>query len=168
MLTRSVSLHTAFTEVECFRVIEELLALDAVSDKPIALVISSPGGLVYMVQNIIDVINHMRSPVYTFAAGISASAGAFLLTQGAAGHRYAFEHAQIMIHQHRGGSYTEKFSTEENDGMRSMLARCLAERSTVPEHDEGYFLIQIERDMFLTAEEALAEGLIDHVIYRED
>ncbi len=147
-------------------VVAQLLYLEAQDpEKDIHLYINSPGGSVSAGMAIYDTMNYIKCDVSTICIGMAASMGAFLLSAGAKGKRIALPHSEIMIHQPLGGMKGQasdiKIHSDHILRTRDTLNKILAENT-------GKDLSQIEkdtdRDNFLTAEEALAYGLIDKVI----
>ena len=147
--------------------VAQMLYLDSEdSSKPIYLYINSPGGSVTAGLAIYDTIQYVKSEVVTICVGLAASMGAFLLAAGTKGKRVALPHSRIMIHQPLGGTSRRQASDIEIEAreilrMKDMLNHSLAEMS-------GQTFEKIEkdtdRDYFLSAEEAMAYGLIDRVI----
>ena len=147
--------------------VAQMLYLDSEdSSKPIYLYINSPGGSVTAGLAIYDTIQYVKSEVVTICVGLAASMGAFLLAAGTKGKRVALPHSQIMIHQPLGGTSRRQASDIEIEAreilrMKDMLNHSLADMS-------GQTFEKIEkdtdRDYFLSAEEAMAYGLIDRVI----
>ena len=147
-------------------VVAQLLYLEAQDpDKDISLYINSPGGSVSAGMAIFDTMNYIKCDVSTICIGMAASMGAFLLAAGAKGKRIALPHSEIMIHQPLGGMQGQasdiKIHSDHILRTRDTLNRILSERTGKPldviEKDT-------DRDNFLTAEEALAYGLIDKVL----
>ncbi len=147
-------------------VVAQLLYLEAQDpEKDIHLYINSPGGSVSAGMAIYDTMNYIKCDVSTICIGMAASMGAFLLSAGAKGKRIALPHSEIMIHQPLGGMQGQasdiKIHSDHILRTRETLNKILAENT-------GKDLAQIEkdtdRDNFLTANEALAYGLIDKVI----
>jgi ATP-dependent Clp protease protease subunit len=147
-------------------IIAQLLFLDADNpERDIYLYINSPGGIVSSGMAIYDTMQFLRAPVNTICMGMAASMAAFLLTAGTKGRRSALPHARIMIHQPSGGAQGTAADIEiqarEILYLRSKLNE-LYSRHT------GKTIDQIEKDMdrdrFMSAEEAVEYGLIDKVI----
>ncbi len=147
-------------------VVAQLLYLDAIdSEKDINLYINSPGGSITAGMAIYDTMNFIKSDVSTICVGMAASMGAFLLTAGAKGKRYALPNSEIMIHQPLGGFQGQatdiKIHADRIIKMKKKLNGILAEAT-------GQSLETIEkdteRDNFMSAEEALKYGLIDKII----
>jgi ATP-dependent Clp protease protease subunit len=147
-------------------IIAELLYLEAEDpERDISLYINSPGGLAYAGMAIYDVIQHIRPDVSTVCVGMGMSAAAMVLCGGAPGKRLALPSAKIMIHQ--GSAGTRGAPRDMEIQMREVLAitRRLAE---VIAHHSGRPVEQVEKDLdrdyFMTAEEAMEYGLIDDII----
>jgi ATP-dependent Clp protease protease subunit len=134
-------------------------------DKDISLYINSPGGSVSAGLAIYDTMNFIKCDVSTICVGMAASMGAFLLSSGAKGKRFALPNSEIMIHQPLGGMQGQasdiKIHADHILKTREKLNKIMAENSGKPleiiERDT-------ERDNFMSAEEAAAYGLIDRVI----
>ena len=135
--------------------------------KDICLYINSPGGSVSAGLAIYDTMNYIKCDVSTICIGMAASMGAFLLSSGAKGKRYALPNSEIMIHQPLGGAQGQasdiKIQAEHILRTKAKLNRILSENT-------GNDLMTIERDTdrdnYLSAEEARAYGLIDKVFVR--
>ena len=147
-------------------VVAQLLFLEAEDpDKDICIYINSPGGSVTAGMAIYDTMQYIKPDVSTICVGMAASMGAFLLSSGAKGKRYALPNAEIMIHQPLGGVNGQaediKIHAEWILKTREKLNRILAANSRQP-------LEKVERDTdrdhFMSADEACAYGLIDQVI----
>ena len=147
-------------------VVAQLLFLEAEDpEKDICIYINSPGGSVTAGMAIYDTMKYIKPDVSTICVGMAASMGAFLLSSGAKGKRYALPNAEIMIHQPLGGVNGQaediKIHAEWILKTREKLNRILAANSGQP-------LEKVERDTdrdhFMSAEEACAYGLIDQVI----
>jgi ATP-dependent Clp protease protease subunit len=147
-------------------IVAQLLFLESENpDKDVSLYINSPGGSVYAGMAIYDTMQFIKPEVSTLCTGMAASMGAFLLTAGAPGKRFALPNARIMIHQPSGGSQGTAADIEiqarEVLFLRERLNRIMAERS-------GQSLEQIhrdsDRDNYMSAEQARAYGLIDQVL----
>jgi ATP-dependent Clp protease protease subunit len=148
------------------RICAELILLAAEDAKrDISLYINSPGGSVYAGMAIYDVMQYVPNDVATFAMGMAASMGQFLLCAGAAGKRYAMPHAAILMHQPHGGIGGTATDIRIQAEQSLFLKRVLAERIAM---HTGRPVEQIEedsdRDRWFTAEEARDYGLVDHVV----
>jgi ATP-dependent Clp protease protease subunit len=146
--------------------VAEILYLDSVDPgKDIALYINSPGGLAYAGMAIYDVMQHVRSEVSKVCVGMGMSAAAMVLCGGAPGKRFALPSAKIMIHQGtagaRGAPSDMAIHLKEVMSITKRMAQIIS-------HHSGRPLDQVEkdidRDYFMTAEEALEYGIIDEVI----
>ncbi len=146
-------------------VIAQLIYLESKDPgKPVNMYINSPGGSVSAGLAIYDTMNYIRSDVCTICIGMAASMGAFLLSSGAKGKRFALPNSEIMIHQPLGGAQGQasdvKIHAEHILKTRDKLNAILA-------HNTGKTIEEIardtDRDNFLSAEEALSYGLIDKI-----
>ena len=133
--------------------------------KDINLYINSPGGSVSAGMAIYDTMNYIKCDVSTICIGLAASMGAFLLSSGAKGKRYALPNSEIMIHQPLGGAKGQatdiKIQADLILRTRDNLNRILAENTGRPIEEIAR---DTERDNFMTAAEAADYGLIDKVI----
>ena len=131
----------------------------------ISLYINSPGGSVYDGMAIYDTMNFIAPDVATYGIGLQASMGAFLLSSGAKGKRFALPHAKVMIHQLSSGTRGKVTDMEidlrESLGVKEMLAKILAKNT-------GQKLAKVktdmERDYWMSPEEAKSYGLVDEVL----
>ena len=146
-------------------VIAQLLYLDSLNNEEISLYINSPGGSVTSGMAIYDTMNFVKSDVSTICLGMAASMGAFLLSSGKKGKRYALPNSEIMIHQPLGGAKGQateiKIAAEQILKTKEKLNKILSDRTGQP--------IEVinrdtERDHYMTAQEALEYGLIDGIM----
>ena len=147
-------------------VIAQLLFLQSESDKEdIQLYVNSPGGLVTAALAIYDTMNHVKPDVSTVCVGQAASGAAWLLAGGKKGKRFALPNSRVMIHQPMGGVEGQatdiKIHAEEIIKTRERLNEILAKLTGKPKKQ---IELDVERDRFLTAKEALEYGIIDKVI----
>ena len=151
-------------------VVAQLLYLEAQDpDKDIYLYINSPGGSITAGMAIYDTMNYIKCDVSTICVGMAASMGAFLLSSGAKGKRMALPNAEVMIHQPLGGMQGQatdiKIHADRIIKIKEKLNRLLSEQTGKPlktiEKDT-------ERDNFMSADEAMAYGLIDKVITKKE
>jgi len=151
-------------------IVAQLLFLEAEDpEKDIYFYINSPGGVVTAGMAIFDTMNYIRPDVATICIGQAASMGAFLLSSGTKGKRYALPHARIMIHQPLGGAQGQAsdiaIQAEEILRMKKELNQIMADNT-------GQSIKKVEkdtdRDNFLSAKEAHEYGLIDEVLVKND
>lgn len=146
-------------------VVAQLLFLNSEDPKKdISIYINSPGGGVTSTLAMIDTMHHIQPDVSTVCVGLAASGGALLLSQGAKGKRFALPNAEVMIHQPLGGAQgqasdieiTAKHILATRDRLNKMLAKATGKPLSQIEKD-------VDRDFFMTAEEAKKYGIIDTV-----
>ena len=147
-------------------IVAQLLFLEAEDpDKDIQLYINSPGGSVTAGMAIYDTMNFVKCDVSTICMGMAASMGAFLLSGGAKGKRYALPNAEIMIHQPLGGAQGQateiEIAAKHILKTKEKLNKILADNCNKPLEE---IALDTDRDNWMTAEEAKAYGLIDDVI----
>lgn len=147
-------------------VVAQLLHLNSEDDKkPITLFLNTPGGEIDAGLAILDTMNFIKAPVHTVGFGIVASMGAILITGGEKGHRTALPNTRIMIHQPSGGTRGTasdiSIQAEEILKMKKKLNEYLSERTGKP---VDQVVKDAERDYYMSAEEAVAYGLIDSVV----
>lgn len=163
---RIILLTEEINEATTSIIISELLYLHAQDNKaPITLYINSPGGSVYCGLAIYDIMNKISCPVITIGLGLCASMGAFLLSSGTKGKRYALENAEIMIHQPLGDS---KGQVSDIEIMTKRYVYLKTKLNNILAKNTGQSIKKIaadtDRDYFLNAEDAKEYGLIDEVI----
>ncbi len=163
---RIIFLGEEVSDVSANIIVAELLFLESEDpNKDIHLYINSPGGSVSAGWAIYDTMRYIKCDVSTTCIGMAASMGAFLLAGGTKGKRYALPNSRIMIHQPSGGAQGQasdiKIQAEQIIETRRRLNQYLAENTGQPieviERDT-------ERDHWMSAEEALAYGLVDQVV----
>ena len=149
-------------------IVAQLLLLDSENpEKDIMIYINSPGGVITSGMAIYDTMMHIRCDISTICIGEACSMGAFLLNAGTAGKRIALPHARVMIHQPSGGA-----RGQATDIMieAAEIARIKKEMNELMAKHSGQSLERIEkdveRDYFLSAEEAKDYGLVDKVLYK--
>lgn len=149
-------------------VVAQLLFLESEDpDKDINIYINSPGGVITAGLAIYDTMMYIKPDVSTICVGMAASMAAFLLSAGTKGKRYVLPNAEVMIHQPSGGASGQaediKIAAEHILKIREKMNRILAENT-------GQSLEKIaedtDRDNYLTAEEAVAYGLVDKVVVK--
>ena len=167
---RIVMLADEVNDATATIVVAQMLFLEAQDpDKDIYFYINSPGGSVSAGLSIYDTMNYIKCDVVTICMGMAASMGAFLLSSGAKGKRFALPNAEVMIHQPLGGARGQasdiKIVADHIIRTREKLNRILSEQT-------GQSIETIERDTdrdnYLSADEACAYGLIDKVISKKE
>lgn len=164
---RIIFITGEITDQTADSVVAQLIFLEAKdADKDISIYINSPGGSVSAGLAIYDTMNYVKCDINTICVGMAASMGAFLLSSGTKGKRFALPNSEIMIHQPLGGA-----SGQATDVMirakllqdtKERLTRILSENTGKP-YEQVYS--DTDRDNFMTAEEALEYGLIDKIYY---
>ena len=167
---RIIFLGEEVTDVSASIIVAQLLFLEAEDpNKDISLYINSPGGSVTAGMAIYDTMNFIKCDVSTICIGMAASMGAFLLAGGAKGKRLALPNAEIMIHQPSGGAKgqaTDIQITAENILKTKKKLNEILAANTGKTYEQ--VAADTERDYYMSAEEALAYGLIDGVITKRD
>ena len=163
---RIIFLADEVNDITASLVVAQMLFLESQDpDKDIFFYINSPGGSVTAGMAIYDTMKFIKCDVSTICIGMAASMGAFLLSSGTKGKRLALPHSEVMIHQPLGGARGQasdiQIQAEQILKTKAMLNRILAENTGKPleiiERDT-------DRDNYMTAEEAMAYGLVDKVI----
>ncbi|NBD73614.1 ATP-dependent Clp endopeptidase proteolytic subunit ClpP [Patescibacteria group bacterium] len=147
-------------------VVAQLLFLQSEdADKDISLYINSPGGAVSAGLAIADTMRHVKPAVATYGVGIAASMGAFLLSCGEKGKRFMLPNAEVMIHQPMGGAEGQATDIDITArhilALRDRLNKMLAENTG---QDLKKIEKDVERDFFMTAEDAKKYGIVDNVL----
>ncbi len=163
---RIVFLADEVNDVTANLVVAQLLFLESVDpDKDISLYINSPGGSITAGMAIYDTMNYIKCDVSTICVGMAASMGAFLLSAGAKGKRYALPNSEVMIHQPLGGFQGQatdiKIHAQRILDIKDKLNQILSENTGKP---LDVIKADTERDNFMTAQQAKEYGLIDQVI----
>ena len=163
---RVIFLSDEVNDATASLVVAQMLYLEAQDpDKDIAFYINSPGGSVTAGMAIYDTMQYIKCDVSTICIGMAASMGAFLLSSGAKGKRFALPNSEIMIHQPLGGARGQasdiKIQADLILRTRDTLNRILAENTG---KDVEQIAKDTDRDNFMTAEQALAYGLVDKVL----
>ena len=150
-------------------VVAQLLYLDSLSHEDISLYINSPGGSVSAGMAIYDTMNFIKSDVSTICIGMAASMGAFLLSSGEKGKRYALPNSEIMIHQPLGGvegQATEiKIVAEHILKLKDKLNRILSENTN---QSLDKIELDTDRDFYMGSSDALEYGLIDKIVEKKN
>ena len=147
-------------------VVAQLLYLEGQDpDKDISLYINSPGGSITAGMAIYDTMNYIKCDVSTICVGMAASMGAFLLSSGAKGKRFALPNSEIMIHQPLGGMQGQasdiKIHADRIIAIKERLNKILSEQTGQP---IDVITRDTDRDNFMTAQQAMEYGLIDNVL----
>ena len=167
---RIIFLGEEVNDVTARLVVAQLLYLEAQDpDKDIQFYINSPGGSVTAGMAIYDTMQYVKCDVSTICIGMAASMGAFLLSSGTKGKRYALPNAEIMIHQPSAGTQGQvtdmAIAIRNGQRIKERLNRILAKNT-------GHTIQEIERDTdrdnWMFPDEALEYGIIDHIIQEDD
>lgn len=147
-------------------IIAQLLYLESEDPKKeISMYVNSPGGSVTSTLAIVDTMNHVRPDVSTFCVGMAASGGAWILSAGAKGKRFALPNAEMMIHQPLGGTEGQAsdiaISAEHILRTKKNLIKIMAKNTGKP---EAKIEKDLDRDFYMSAEEAKKYGIIDKII----
>lgn len=162
---RRIALHEEITSQSSLRVIDQLLGYNTESHLPIHLMINCPGGCVVAGFAIVDVIEHIEAPVFSYAIGMVASMAMAVLVSGARNHRYALPRARLMVHQMHCASsgklddLTATFAHQRK--LASDYEALLAANTGMP---LKCLRRAIRKESYLTAQQGLAMGMIDHVL----
>ena len=163
---RIIMLSGEVNDAVASSVVAQLLFLEAQDpDKDIYFYINSPGGVITSGLSMFDTMNYIKPDIVTICIGQAASMGAFLLSSGTKGKRYALPNARIMIHQPSGGAQGQstdiQIQAQEiqrlKDTLNTILAKQTGKTAKRLEKDT-------ERDNFMSSQEALEYGLIDKVL----
>lgn len=163
---RIILLGSPVTDEVANLVVAQLLFLEAEDpEKDIHLYINSPGGSITAGMAIFDAMQYVKPDVSTICVGLAASMGAFLLSAGTKGKRFALPNSEVMIHQPLGGAQGQASDIEirakrilrTRDRLNKLLSEFTGQPLEKIEQDT-------DRDFFMSAEEALEYGLIDHVM----
>ncbi|MBE6746319.1 MAG: ATP-dependent Clp endopeptidase proteolytic subunit ClpP [Ruminococcaceae bacterium] len=165
---RIIVLSDEVNDATASLVVAQLLYLESQdSEKDISFYINSPGGSVTAGMAIYDTMQYIKCDVSTICMGMAASMGAFLLSSGAKGKRFALPNSEIMIHQPSGGAKGQateiQIVAEHILRTKAKLNKILAENTGKPIETIAQ---DTERDNFMTADEALEYGLVDKILYK--
>jgi len=166
---RIIVLSDEVNDVTASLVVSQLLFLEQDDpDKDIQLYINSPGGIVHAGMAIFDTMRYVKPDVQTICVGLAASMGAVLLGAGAKGKRYALPNSEMMIHQPSGGARGQasdvKIQAEQMLKTRDRLNRILSEITGQP---LAVIEKDVDRDYYMSPDEAKAYGLIDEIMSRK-
>lgn len=170
MLDRIIFMGTEVNDTVANLLIAQMLFLESSDpEKPIHFYINSPGGSVYAGLGIYDVMKFVKCEVYTYCIGMAASMGAFLLSAGTKGKRFALPNARIMIHQPLGGARGQatdiEIQAKEILHLKKRLNEMLSEHTGKP-YDQ--VAKDTDRDNYMSAEEAMKYGIVDKVVTRHE
>ncbi len=165
---RIIVLSDEVNDATASLVVAQLLFLEGQdSEKDISLYINSPGGSVSAGLAIYDTMQYIKCDVSTICMGMAASMGAFLLSSGAKGKRFALPNSEIMIHQPLGGTKGQasdiQIEAEHIIKIKNNLNRILAENTG---KSVETIAVDTDRNNWMSAEEAAAYGLVDKVLYK--
>lgn len=162
---RIIIISGEIEDINSNTIVAQLLYLDSLNHDDISIYINSPGGSVTAGMAIYDTMNFVKSDVSTICIGMAASMGAFLLSSGKKGKRFALPNSEVMIHQPLGGAQGQateiKIAAERILKLRDKLNKILSENTS---KDFKTIEIDTERDYFLSAKEALDYGIIDKIL----
>lgn len=163
---RIILINDEITDTLSSLIVSEIIYLNATSQtEPITIYINSPGGSIYAGLAIYDIMKKVEAPIVTIGIGLCASMGAFLLSAGDKGKRYALENAEIMIHQPLGGSQGQvsdiEIMTKRYLYLKDKLNSLLAKHTN---QDVKKIAKDTDRDYFMSSFEAKEYGLIDEVL----
>ena len=165
---RIIILCGEINDVTANSVVAQLLYLDSINHNDISIYINSPGGSITAGMAIYDTMNFIKSDVSTICVGLAASMGAFLLSSGCKGKRYALPNCEVMIHQPLGGvqgQATEiKIVAEHIIKIRNKMNNILALNTG---QDIKKIEEDTERDNYLESKDALEYGIIDKIIEKD-
>ena len=166
---RIIFLSDEVNDTTASLVIAQLLFLDSVDkEKDISFYINSPGGSISAGLAIYDTMNMVHADVATFCIGMAASMGAFLLAGGAKGKRFILPNAEVMIHQPLGGAQGQasdiKIQAEHMMKTKERMNRLLSQNTG---KDLATIERDTERDNWMSAEEAVAYGLVDQIVSKQ-
>ena len=165
---RIIVLSEDVNDTSASLVVAQLLYLEGQDpDKDISLYINSPGGSISAGMAIHDTMQYIKCDVSTICLGMAASMGAFLLSSGAKGKRFALPNSEIMIHQPSGGAQGQateiEITAKQILKIRERLNKILADNTGKP---IDIIAKDTERDNFMSADEALDYGLVDKILYK--
>lgn len=168
LIDRIIFLGTQVNDVVANLLIAQMLFLEQSDpNAPIHFYINSPGGSVYAGLGIYDIMQHIQCPVHTYCTGLAASMGSLLLTAGEKGCRSVLPHSRIMIHQPLGGASGQcsdiQIQAKEISDLKEQLNQIYID------HNSGDMTMDqivglTDRDNYLSGQDAIELGLIDHVI----
>jgi ATP-dependent Clp protease protease subunit len=163
--TRTIFLRGEITDESAMDIVQQLLYLDSAGPEDVLMYINSPGGSVTAGFAIYDTMKNMKCSVVTIGCGMTASMGAFILSSGTKGKRYAQKHCGIMLHQVIGGAYGQasdvEIAVQNIKRIKTSINEILAENTGRSIDD---IIRDTDRDYHMSANEAKEYGLIDDII----
>ena len=167
---RIIFLGDEVNDVTASLIVAQLLFLESEDpDKDISFYINSPGGSITAGMAIFDTMQYIKPDVSTICVGMAASMGAFLLSSGAKGKRFALPNSEIMIHQPLGGMQGQasdiKIHADHIIRIKERMNRILSEQTGQPIE---VITRDTDRDNFMTAQQAMEYGLVDNVLDRRE
>lgn len=165
---RVIMLNGPVEEINCNLIVAQMLFLESENpEKDITLYINSPGGIITDGMSVYDTMQYIKCDVATVVMGQACSMGSFLAQAGAPGKRFVLPHSRTMIHQPSGGARGMasdiEISYKEIMKMKEMLTALYVKHNTAGKTYDD-FQRDMDRDFFMSAEEAVAYGLADKVI----
>lgn len=164
---RKIFLWGQVDEQSSKRVVEELVYLEALQPgAPIHMYINCPGGMVTAGFAMYDMMQVVTSPVYTYCIGFAASMGSIILSGGEKGHRYMYNHAEVMIHQPAIGGFQANSADIEINARHIMRTKELSAEILAANcgQTKQKVLKDFDRDYWMNARESLAYGIVDKLI----
>ncbi len=167
---RIVFIDGEITDTSANLIVAQILFLESENpDKDISVYINSPGGSVTAGLAIYDTMQYVKCPIQTICMGQAASMGAFLLAGGTKGKRYALPSSRVMIHQPWGGVEGQEsdisIQAKEIGRLKELTVKHFAEHTG---KSEDQVRADMERDFYMTAQDALSYGIIDSVMERRN
>ncbi|MDD3831914.1 MAG: ATP-dependent Clp endopeptidase proteolytic subunit ClpP [Clostridia bacterium] len=162
---RIIFLSGTITDEVANTVVAQLIYLEGKNpDKDISIYINSPGGVITAGMAIYDTMNYVKCDVSTICVGMAASMGAFLLSSGTKGKRYALPNSEVMIHQPLGGAQGQasdiEIQAQQILKAKDKINKILADNTNQP---IAKIRIDTDRDFYMSAKEALDYGLVDKI-----
>ncbi|KAL1841010.1 hypothetical protein VTJ49DRAFT_7526 [Mycothermus thermophilus] len=174
---RIVCLNGPIDDTVSASIVSQLLWLESDNpDKPITMYINSPGGVITDGLAIYDTMTYIKSPVSTVCVGSAASMAAILLLGGEPGKRYSLPHSTIMVHQPLGGTHGQAADImiyaaqiqRAREQINKIVQTHLNKAFGFEKYDMKAINDMMERDKYMTAEEAKEHGIIDHILHRRE
>jgi ATP-dependent Clp protease, protease subunit len=167
---RVIFLHGEVTDDKANSLVAQLLYLESVNpEEPVEMYINSPGGSVTAGLAIYDTMQYVNPPVHTFVTGQACSMGSLLLSAGTPGKRYALKNSRIMLHQPLGGTQGQAsdimIQAKQMEKVKDTILNIYAQTTGKKKADLTQHL---DRDFWLTSEEAIEFGVIDQVLDKRE